>query len=784
MIPQCAPEAEHRATSAKRSPRKVAPAFDSWLSRTFGGPDDSEWSLLAENAGSGKQHAVEARLAIGNGAFGMRASLVQSPRESRPATFIAGLFQTLNREPQIPALVVTPDWLRLDVCVEGEPVEIDSGVTLTYWRALDLRRALLVSEWRQRTPSGRVVRLRTLRLASLAARSLALQLADVMVESPSLVQLRPDIRCAPGLELVNTTPGLQTWRTSDDVAWLAVAFNTQDADRRRHVVDGADAHESTWSWSAIPAQPETFVRLVAHAHGVGAEAEVIERATTSLRRARRHGLSQLIRDHFNVWNRRWEASGVEVDGDAAAQTALRFAVYHMVSAANPENEHVSIGARGLTGEAYLGHVFWDTEIFLIPFYTLTWPEAAHALLLYRYHTLPAAREKAARLGYRGALYAWESTDTGEEATPRWGVGSDGRVVPILSGSQEHHISGDVAYAVWQYWQVTGDVRFLLDAGAEIILETARFWASRAMLEDDGRYHIRGVIGPDEYHESVDDNAYTNGLAVRNLNRGVTVAAYLRARWSDRWAQLSRKLNLSESEVTTWHDVAARMAQRIDPQSGLIEQFAGFFNLEDVDLRAYASRTTPMDVLLGPERTRRSQVIKQADVLMLLALFPEEYDRQVQLTNFGYYEPRCGQGSSLSPSIHALLAARLGDGDLAERYFRQGASIDLDDTRGDTGLGVHMGALGGLWQATVFGFGGLTLGANGLRLAPRLPPSWERLAFRIRWRKRQLSFEVDRKLARIVVQLEQGRPTCIEIQGAGRRLAGRAPVVCPMASVES
>jgi trehalose/maltose hydrolase-like predicted phosphorylase len=200
------------------------------------------------------------------------------------------------------------------------------------------------------------------------------------------------------------------------------------------------------------------------------------------------------------------------------QRAVRFAVYHLTSAANPEDDRVSIGARALTGDAYIGHVFWDTEIYLLPFYTAVWPEAARALLMYRFHTLPGARAKAAHFGFKGALYAWESADTGEETTPERVVGADGKLVDILTGRMEHHISADVAYAVWQYWHFTGDDDFFLRAGAEILLDTARFWASRAVTEADGKRHIRHVIGPDEYHEDVDDNAFTNVMARWNIAR--------------------------------------------------------------------------------------------------------------------------------------------------------------------------------------------------------------------------------------------------------------------------
>ena len=250
--------------------------------------------------------------------------------------------------------------------------------------------------------------------------------------------------------------------------------------------------------------------------------------------ARHLGWRGVLAEHEAAWASRWQCSDVEVEGDTAAQQALRFAIYHLNSAANPADERVSIGARALTGDDYHGHVFWDTEIFLLPFYILTWPEAARALLMYRFRTLDAARAKSARMGWRGALYAWESADTGAETTPERVIGPDRQVIDILCGRQEQHISADVAYAVWQYWQATGDEEFLRDAGAEILLETGRFWASRAQLEADGYRHIRGVIGPDEYHEHVDDNAYTNVMARWNIRRALDVAALLRERWPACW----------------------------------------------------------------------------------------------------------------------------------------------------------------------------------------------------------------------------------------------------------
>lgn len=309
------------------------------------------------------------------------------------------------------------------------------------------------------------------------------------------------------------------------------------------------------------------------------------------------------------------------------------------------------------------------------------------------------------------------------------------------GTQEQHISADVAFAVWSYWDATGDDAFLVEAGAEIVLETARFWASRFARGDDGRLHIDGVIGPDEYHETVDDDAYTNGMAQWNLERGAAVAADLAERWPDAWRALSHRLELALEECERWRELAAGVYTGLDERTGMIEQFRGYFALEDIDLRPYSQRSAPMDVLLGRERIQRSQVIKQADVVMLLALLWERFTPKVREANFRYYEPRTDHGSSLSPPIHALVAARLGDLALAEHYFRRAADIDLANNMGNAAGGVHMAALGGLWQAALFGFARLRTGETGVSAAPRLPPSWRGVKANVQWRGRRFSVDV-------------------------------------------
>jgi kojibiose phosphorylase len=319
------------------------------------------------------------------------------------------------------------------------------------------------------------------------------------------------------------------------------------------------------------------------------------------------------------------------------------------------------------------------------------------------------------------------------------VNAAGERLEILTGIQEHHISADVAFATWQYWQATQDESFLLTAGAEMMLELARFWASRAERgDDDGRYHILKVIGPDEFHEHTDDNAYTNCLAQWVLQRGVEVVAWMRNNHVERWHELSQQIGFDESELATWQEVAEGLVNGFDPETMLFEQHRGYFELEHIDLQALEPRKQTMDVVLGWAKLGQTQVIKQADVVMLLFLLGHRYEREVHEANFRFYEQRTSHDSSLSPSFHALAAARLGDIELAGRYFEKAANIDLDFAHGVTAAGgVHSAALGGMWQALVFGFGGLFIEGDSFRFDPHVPAHWQTIRFPIQWRGKQL-----------------------------------------------
>ncbi len=757
--------------------------------------DDPSWVLHENGYDLVRESSIESRFAIGNGFLGVRAARAVSRATtwlawlpspawaSWPRTYVAGLFDMPNTDPPVPALVPVGDWLRVRILLDGKKLLLRRGTILEHRRTLDLRRGTLLARWQQRAPSGAVALLRTLRLVSQDDRALGLQFCRLELDRDNIeVTLDAWVEGAGmGMDPTRTEPDLCVWRTAETHKSVAIAAAvTLQLDGQARAPDAAGPLHWTWRWRSVAGQNVTLERLVAMARGDTPDADPGPAAASALERARAAGGAAVRAAHEAAWAGRWQASDVAIEGDPELERALRFAVYHLNSAANPDDPCVSVGARGLTGDAYLGHVFWDTEIYLLPFYIATWPEAARTLLMYRFRTLAGARAKAARGGWRGALYAWESADTGEETTPERVIGPAGTPVEVLSGRQEQHIAADVAYAVWKYWRVTGDDGFLLEAGAEIVLETARFWASRATLEADGRRHIRGVMGPDEYHEGIDDNAYTNGLARWNIFRALEVAALLRARWPARWEELATRLGLDAAELAQWDEAARTLVTGLDEATGLIEQFAGFFALEPVDLTRFAGRRLPVDVVLGRERTQRAQVVKQADVVALLALLPDEFDDAARLANFRTYEPRCAHGSSLSRSMHALVAARLGEMALALRYLQETAAIDLSDSAADSAGGVHIAALGGLWQAVMLGFAGVSLAGDTPALTPRLPPHWRSLGFRLCWRGRLVRIRISQGGQEVEAVLEAGEAMTLRVHGTQRalRLAGSPPPASP------
>ncbi|MGE5746255.1 MAG: glycosyl hydrolase family 65 protein [Solirubrobacterales bacterium] len=442
-------------------------------------------------------------------------------------------------------------------------------------------------------------------------------------------------------------------------------------------------------------------------------------AQTSLEDAVKTGFPRLVSEQCDAWRKRWESCDIAIEGDPQLQLALRLAMFHLTCLISTTGE-AAVPARGTTSDTYHGHVFWDADVFVLPFVAATNPGAARAMLRYRARRLEAARENAARHGNAGARFPWESATTGEEATPLTRIDHRGDRVDVLTGALEEHVTADVAWAADTYLAWTGDQEFARGDGSDLLVETARYWASRVERDSDGSCHIRGVIGPDEYHERVDDNAYTNVMARWNLR---TAARHV-ARYG---------APVPPVEVHNWLTIAEAIVDGYDAKSRLYEQFSGFHELDSLVATELAERPFSAPQVLGYRRTAGSQLVKQTDVLMLHLNVPEETVPGSLGPNLDFYEPRTTHESSLSAGSSAEALARAGRPDDALRWLQESAFIDMPQLRPVPRPGLHTAAMGNTWRAVVLGIMGVRPAENGLRIDPKLPSEWSELDIRLVYR---------------------------------------------------
>ena len=484
------------------------------------------------------------------------------------------------------------------------------------------------------------------------------------------------------------------------------------------------------------------------------------------------GFDAVVARSRAVWQRLWDECDCAVVGDARYTRALRICVYPLLIAANPDDPTVSIGANGLTGERYRGHVFWDVEIFLLPFFSLTQPATARALLSYRHHTLDGARANSREHGTGGARYAWESADTGREECPRFSPDGANR---FWAREEEVHVSADVAYGILRYVEATGDSDFLRTVGADVLFETSRFWVDRVEPAGAGVYALRTVMGPDEFHSHVDNNAFTNGLVRWHLGQAVALYDELRDHHPETLSKLASRISLEPEERDRWQEVAAGL---VGPrrEDRVIEQFAGYFDRDDVPITEWDENNMPR----YPKgyhhfNCETTKLLKQPDLVQLMYLLPDEFDAETKKANFDYYEARTLHKSSLSPSIHAIIGIEVGDTTRAVQYFERSAFVDLADNQGNTAKGMHIASAGGTWQILVNGFGGLRILGGRVTLNPWLPDDWDGIRFRLRWRGRPLHVAVDRTHVELLLGGAAGGKEEVVVSGEAVPLTAGEPV---------
>jgi alpha,alpha-trehalose phosphorylase len=733
------------------------------------------WRLTEVEFSADDLGLTETLFAVGNGYIGMRANPEEGRRAHKHGTFLNGFHETWPIQHAEAAFgfaktgqtrVNVPDAKLMKLFVDDEPLSLATADLAHYERVLDFRAGTLTRDLLWRTPAGKQVRVRTSRLISLVHRHVAVLTLEVtMVDASAPIVVSSQMLNREDLEGEQVEgavvegvdprrsrefahrvlePRLATevgdevmlgYRCRNSGMTLACAYRhliESDAEHQVETIVRSDLAKTVISARAQPGQTLRIAKFVSYhsAHEIPPP-ELANRCTRSLARAVDDGEERIMSDQRAWLDDYWARTDVELRGDDRAQQAIRWNLFHLAQATALTQEQ-GVGAKGVTGFGYEGHYFWDTEIYVIPFLAYTNPEIARSLLRFRWHMLPMARQRAAELNQRGALYPWR-TINGEEASAYY-----------AAGTAQYHINAAITMALKRYIDASGDFGCLLKEGAEMLVETARLWEDLGFYGSNGdrHFHIHGVTGPDEYTTVVNDNLYTNVMARFNLAYAADVLNLLKEVDPRSYARLARRVKLAEDEPQRWLDAAAAMYLPYDEELGIHPQDESFLDREVWDFAATPEDDYPLLLHYHPLVIYRFQVLKQADVVLAMVLQGHHFDLEQKRRNFDYYDAITTGDSSLSACVQGMSAAQIGYGDLALDYFREALYVDLADTHGNADDGVHIASAAGVWHTLVFGFAGLDDTGRELRFKPSLPKAWESITFHLHRHGSRLRVDID------------------------------------------
>lgn len=769
-----------------------------------------EWSLGEEHYEDEYNQRSESVFALGNGYIGMRGNFEEGYHgkagtsvagnylngfyDSEPIVYPEGAFGFPSRNQ---AMLNVTDARMIELSIEGHDFRMDQGKVHRYERRLDMQSGILHREVEWESPAGHRVLLEIRRMVSLAHKHLAaidytvtaLNFSGTLkFESAVDGEIRrPEATDDPRLGAGSAEPSLLLEDTGYDAATRKLWMKQRTRHTRfalltavSHALQAKSGREMSHQligqrisvcYAAAVRSGET-VRLTKyityHTSKDYVEEELQGRSDRVLAMAGELGFTGLAGEQQEYLDTFWSHTDVEIKGDPALQQGIRFNAFQLLQSAGRDGA-TNIGAKGLTGEGYEGHYFWDTEMYMLPFFTFTQPEVSRALLEFRYATLGKARERAAVMSQKGALYPWRTID-GEENSAYF-----------PAGTAQAHINADIAYGLKQYVLATGDTEFLVAQGAEILFETSRFWADLGHYNParGGAFCIDAVTGPDEYTAIVNNNAYTNLMVQDQFMYAYETALLLQEEYPADYERLQLAIGLSMEEAEGWREAAERMFIPFDNDLGIYAQDDTFLTKQKWDFEHTPPDKYPLLLNYHPLVIYRHQVLKQADLVMAMFLLGNKFSLADKIRNYHYYEPLTTHDSSLSPCIHSIMSAEIGDLTGAYAYFDRTVRMDLDDINRNAKDGLHMAAMAGSWMSIVNGFGGLRLYEGQLSFDPALPEQWESYRFKITVRGQLLDIFVDRETA--VYTLLSGTGLEIRHKDQLLRLLPQEPVKISLAN---
>ena len=745
------------------------------------------WRIVEADFDPARVEAAESLFALGNGVMGGRANFEE--RYSGPSlqgNYIGGVYYPdktrvgwwKNGYPEYFAKVLNAAfWIGVDVGIDGEPLDLATVAEVkSFYRETDMRRSVLTRRMTVTMRNGAEVAVEATRFLSLTRRELGVvRYAVTPLNRAAAITFSPhidaDVRNAdanydekfwePVLTDGDVTQS-RTRKSGFEAAW-AQAVELEGAEFRCETQPEKVRHTAAVRCDA--GRTATLYKYAGICSSLNhAPADLAAAARAVAADGLRTGFDALLKEQEEAWAARWHGCDIVIGGDPAAQQGIRFCIFMLLQTYTGVDTRLNIGPKGFTGEKYGGVTYWDTEAYCLPFYMATAGQAvARELLVYRYNQLDKAIENAAKLGFRdgAALYPMV-TINGEECHNEWEI-----------TFEEIHRNGAIAYAIHNYIRYTGDEGYLADCGLEVLVGIARFWAQRITWSEARRkYVLLGVTGPNEYENNVDNNWYTSYIACWSMRYAAWAARWVRENRPADYARICAKRAFDEAaETAVWHRIADNMYLGEDRELGIFLQQDGYLDKEQTLVADLDPAERPINQKWSWDRILRSCFIKQADVLQGLYFFGEEFDLDTLRRNFYFYEPRTVHESSLSPCVHAVLAARLGDLEKAVEMYLRTARLDLDDYNREVAEGCHVTSMAGSWLSVVEGFGGMCVRDGVLSFDPRLPETWESLSFKVNFRGRVLTVKVTRTAVEV-----SNEGDSVEIALCGRRVLVEEKVI--------
>lgn len=766
------------------------------LKYDLGQEENKNWVISETEFKPNDLRKYESIMALGNGYLGLRSSTEESYVGQVRNLFVAGTFNKFD-DLEVTELPNAADLIELKIVINGERFSLEKGLVKDYCRKLNLKTGELTRRfiWINNKEQEFLFHFR--RFVSLKN----YHLIGMRVEIIPL-NCTAEIKICSGINGQMTNSGAQHFHEGDKRIYykkyiqmlqttteskIDFVFNTvhryeidgeeiemnprMEMDRRKVLVEESVELHKGQSVLFEKLSNVYTSRDKGYANDNYDLQEMKYEALSNLQSEAIKGYEILFQESAQEWDKRWRTMKIQIESqNEFDELAIRFAQYHLITMTPAHDSRFGIAAKGLTGEGYKGHSFWDTEIFILPFYTFTYPEVAKTLLIYRYNTIEGARKKASDNGYEGAMFPWESAFTGEEETPVWGSVDiiTGKATKILSGFIEQHITSDITFAVWQYFMATDDQEFMGRYGYEMIFDTAKFWASRLEWDEESKsYHINNVIGPDEYKEHVNNNAYTNYMAHWNIQIAISSYSILKQTCPALWDKLNEKLNLIESFEKWTEKIGEIFLPEPREEDLVIPQDDAYLKKSIIDLSKYKAQKHVGSIFedYNLDQVNEIQVSKQADVLVLFYLMENNFSQEVKRANWDYYEPKTLHDSSLSLSTHCVLSCDLEHRDLAYELFERASRIDLGPNMKSSNEGIHSASMGGVWQSVVFGFGGVRMLDGKLRINPKLPKKWTRLSYPIYWKGDRIEVIATHNEVKIENTTKSNEEITLEVHGA-------------------